>query len=143
MMPRIERLMLRAEQGDVISQRDLGLAYYDGDCVPKSFKNSVKWYTLSASKGDVQSQYVLGCMYFAGDGVPKSNKIAEIWFRLAAEQEDADAQYNLGLMYINGDLKGNDGRKWLQRSADNGSRNAQKCVDALIQNDEENLREGG
>ena len=52
-------LARKAETGDVVAQRNLGVCYYQGRGVTQDYKKSVKWITKSAEQGDEQSKKLL------------------------------------------------------------------------------------
>ena len=58
-----------ADRSDALSQRDLGIAYYNGHGVPQDFAEAVKWYRRAAEQGNAQAQDNLGSCYRKGDGV--------------------------------------------------------------------------
>jgi len=91
-----------AEQGHTLAQFNLGVAYFNGDGVPKDDQQAVVWWRKAAEQGEVMAQYSLGLMYANGQGVPKDYQQAAVWYRKAAEQGNANAQFNLGVMYIPG-----------------------------------------
>src|SRR5438034_748246 len=99
----LNQLRVRAEQGNVDAQFDLGFMYQNGDGVPKDSAQAVRWYRKGAQQGLADAQYNLGVTYYTGNGVPKDSAQAVQWYRRAAEQGYAKAQYNLGLLYRNGD----------------------------------------
>jgi hypothetical protein len=47
----LEDLIARAEQGDVIDQYELGMAYYFGDPVPQDYKQAYIWLSVSVTNG--------------------------------------------------------------------------------------------
>ena len=51
---------LRAEQGDVDAQLNLGNMYFNGEGVPQDDKAAVKWYRLAAEQGNARAQHNLG-----------------------------------------------------------------------------------
>ncbi|MBL0231948.1 MAG: sel1 repeat family protein [Moraxellaceae bacterium] len=86
-----------AEQGDMQSQSNLGVAYVRGLGVPKDYIQAVEWYRKSAEQGYAEAQYNLGFMYGSGRGVQQSYKMAYILFSLAAANNHAEALKNLGM----------------------------------------------
>lgn len=46
----IEEIQRLAERGDADAQRNLGLAYYNGDGVPQNYAEAHKWINLAASQ---------------------------------------------------------------------------------------------
>jgi len=56
----LSTLQQKAEQGDVRSQYNLGVAYGNGEGIPQDYKKAVKWFRLAAEKGDIDAQYNMG-----------------------------------------------------------------------------------
>ena len=83
----VKWLTLAAEQGNVDSQLELGIAYsqeaadFDG---PKDYKTAVKWFRLAAEQGNIYAQYFLGSMYKSGKGVVQYDVYAHMWWDIAA-----------------------------------------------------------
>lgn len=48
-----------AEQGDMLSQKDLAGLYYDGYFVEKDYKESFTWYQKAAEQGDKDAEHML------------------------------------------------------------------------------------
>ena len=67
----VEDCRVRAEQGAVDAQNNLGLMYDLGQGVPQDDKEAVKWYRKSAEQGLAIAQHNLGWMYDNGRGVPR------------------------------------------------------------------------
>ena len=80
----VEQLKVKAAQGDIIAQSQLGLMYDTGDVVVQDYKEAVKWYRLAAEQGYLIAQYNLGVMYYNGQGVVQDYIIAHMWFCIAA-----------------------------------------------------------
>ena len=95
-----ETCQREAEQGDAISQFNLGWMYDNGQGVIQDYKEAVKWYTKAAEQGLDEAQYNLGYMYANEQGVIQNYKEAAKWWKKSAEQGHSKAQFNLGLMYI-------------------------------------------
>ena len=93
---------MAAEQGFAWAQWRLGMAYEEGEGVPKDNAKSVKWYTKAAEQGDASAQRKLGDIYANGEGVPVNDGTAVEWYTKAAEQGDAFAQSRLGEAYEHG-----------------------------------------
>ncbi len=83
-----------AEQGDAVSQYNLGLMYDNGQGVPQDYKEAVKWYRLSAEQGFASAQFNLASMYATGQGVPQDYALAHMWFNLSGSNGDKDAVHN-------------------------------------------------
>ena len=82
--PDLEETRVLAEQGDAISQYNLGLMYDRGVGVPEDDTEAVRWYRLAAEQGDAPAQYFLGSMYDDGEGVSEDDVEAARWHRLSA-----------------------------------------------------------
>jgi hypothetical protein len=74
---------LAAEQGDALSQDNLGLFYLTGRGCQKDFKKAARWYRLSADQGEDDAQVATGVMFGNGYGVPQDDVQAYMWFTLA------------------------------------------------------------
>ena len=118
-----------AENGDAISQFNVGQAYRLGKGALKSDKLAAEWYKKSAEQGYSDAQYNLGLLYKDGIGVIKSAKSAYSWMKKAAEQGDVSAQYNLGVFYTLGygvDKSKETGAYWIRLAYENGSEKAEE-----------------
>ncbi len=47
----LEDMTAKAEQGDVIDQYDLGMAYFFGNAGPQDYKQAYIWLSISVSNG--------------------------------------------------------------------------------------------
>lgn len=99
----IEELQEKAAKGDAEAQFKLGWAYRQGNGVPQSDSDAVKWYLKAAEQGHCNAQYNLGCSYHFGNGVGKDYAEAVKWYKKAADQGDSDAQNNLAGRYFRGE----------------------------------------
>jgi TPR repeat protein len=90
---------LAAEQGRVLAQYNLGVAYQLGIGVPQDDVEAIAWYRKAAEQGDADAQFNLPFMYDFGNGVPQDYVEVVKWWRLAAERGLEMAQYNLGVAY--------------------------------------------
>lgn len=97
-----EELTVKANQGDLQAQLELGRIYFGGLDVPQDYQQSFTWYSKAADQDDAEAQYNLGTMYFLGKGVAKDDQQAIAWYTKAAAQGHANAQYNLGAIYAGG-----------------------------------------
>ena len=87
-----------ADQGDALSQYNLGVMYENGKGVERDYKKSVELFQKSAEQGNAAAQYNLGVMYVMGRGVKKDKiKSYQLWLK-AAKQGDSDAQGNLDIL---------------------------------------------
>ena len=90
--PDLEETRVLAEQGDAISQYNLGLMYDRGVGVPEDDVEAVRWHRLAAEQGYASAQYQLGYMYALGEGVPEDDVLAYMWVNLAAAEGNENAQ---------------------------------------------------
>lgn len=99
----ITQLQSKAEAGDADAQLRLGRAYDEGDGVPQSDSQAVKWYRAAAERGNAKAQDDLGAMYRSGRGVEKDKVEGLKWHKKAACQKNPTAMFNVGTAYYNGD----------------------------------------
>lgn len=121
----------RAESGDVTAQYNLATLFANGDGVPQSWDEAVKWFTRAAERGLAEAQYMLGKCYSTAKGVTPNYYEAARWFQKAAEQGIAAAQCDFGACYFSGlGVVQNyfEAVKWYQKAADQGYALAQSCL---------------
>ena len=102
--------------------------YAEGQGVPQSYTDAIKWFRLAAEQGHVRAQHNLGVQYLSGQGVPQSDAEKVKWFRLAADKGNADSQYDLGFLYQTGQAVSQnyaEAIKWYRLAADQGHASAQ------------------
>lgn len=99
----VNQLQEKAQSGDPAAQLNLGKAYENGNGVPQSDKQAVKWYRAAAEQGNATAQNNLGLMFRTGRGVEQDKEEAVKWYRKSARQEDPNAMFNMGASYYNGD----------------------------------------
>jgi uncharacterized protein len=125
----ITALKSKAEDGDVQSQKNLGVIYEQGMAgVNPNDNEAIKWYLKAAESGDPTSQVKIAKIYRMG--VVRSQDTAESlkFYRLAASQGNAEAQYNLGMMSEAGEGMQRDASeavKWYKKAAEQGHAAAQ------------------
>jgi len=92
-----------AEQGDAVSQCNLGICYLNNRSVNKNYGKAIKWFRKAADQKHAGAMYILGCIYSEGKyGIKKDPVQAVEWFFKAAEQGHAAAHVELGCMYSEG-----------------------------------------
>ena len=69
-----------ANQGDAISQNNLGWLYEKGNGVSQSYSKAYKWYKSSSEQGWPIAQFNLGWLYSKGHGVKKDLTRAFMWW---------------------------------------------------------------
>ena len=119
--------LLRAKQGAVQAQYDLGL-HYDAVGDAESAELWFKHIIDHGDKNDATAQFVLGVLCIGGKGVTKSEKKALAWFRKSAKQDHPAGLNALGVMYLQGkgirkSLK--EAFKYFEQSANKGYRTGQ------------------
>jgi TPR repeat protein len=117
-----------AGQGHARAEYNLGLAYQNGEAVPKDLEQAVAWYRKAADQGDVLALTNLGAMYENGIGISADSLKAADLYRKAAEQGFAEAEYGLGFLYLNGKGVPKDGGQaatWMRKAAEQGETKAQ------------------
>ena len=85
----------QAAQGDMTSQRKLGVMYLLGQGLDVDYAKALEYFNQAAGQGEDIAQYQLGMMHAEGKGVTESNVQAHMWFGLAARQGNAYAQKHL------------------------------------------------
>src|SRR5205085_717363 len=71
MLPDLERLRARAQQGYVDDQLELARVFRLGLGVKADLQASAGWLSRAANMGSPEAQTDLGYAYFTGSGVPK------------------------------------------------------------------------
>ncbi len=62
----------------------LGMSYINGDGVPQSYKEAMKWFMSAAEQGFAKSQNNLGVMYRNGWNTRQDYVRAYMWLKIAA-----------------------------------------------------------
>lgn len=97
--PYSEELLQKAQGDNPQAQYHLGIAYYAGKNVTKSYTEAIKWWQKAAANGVADAMYNLGICYDYGRGVAQDFTQAVKWYQKAAELGIDDAMYNLGYCY--------------------------------------------
>lgn len=93
--PEIQELIQKAEAGDTEAQFELGGLYDFGYGVPRSGKETEKWYKKAAEAGHSEAQNSMGSIYQAEE---RYND-ALFWYEKAAAQNNELAINNLAYLY--------------------------------------------
>jgi len=123
----LEAKIIKAKDGNVDDQFEVGACYYDGDKIKQDYEKAFYWFNKSAEQGHARSQFFLGHMFFSGRGVSQNYKQSVEWFTKSAEQGDADAQNYLGHIYAEGKAVKKDFKKavsWLKKAIEQGNSTA-------------------
>jgi TPR repeat protein len=129
-------LEMKAEQGDMDAQYNLGFMYGTGQGVPQDYEEAAKWCQEAAEQGYPPAQLELGRMYATGEGVPVNFVEAFRWFRTVAEQGDAQVQFTLGVMYRSGEGVTPDfgeSVRWFRAAAEQGFAEAQNALGRIYE----------
>jgi TPR repeat protein len=82
----IVRFKKAGDKGDVRSQHDLGVLYFDGkNGVEQEYQQALHYFLMAAEQSnDANSQNYIGIMYFKVSGIDVHEKGAVDWFSKAA-----------------------------------------------------------
>lgn len=98
-----EQMRFLAEQGFSLAQCDLGVIYYHGLGLGKSYALAANSFKASAENDDSRAQCNLAIMYYFGlGGLDQSYDNAASWAQLGAHNGYFRAQGMLGYLYENG-----------------------------------------
>lgn len=123
-----ESLLIQAKGGSTEAQREVGLAFYEGKGVKKSYEAALVWFQKAANRKDTTAMRYLGRMYGRGQGVTPDIKKAFYWVEQVAKTGHPAAQSLLGLLYYEGQGTQKDLKKafqWSEKAAKQGDPNAQ------------------
>lgn len=116
-----DRLLLRAEEGDLASQLLLGWMYDRGEGAEQSDFLALKWFKRAAIQGETRAQAFIGARYLMGGKEVEVNyPKALYWLHRAAQKSNSDAEFNLGVVFLEGlgvIPSGSKAAYWFQRAA--------------------------
>lgn len=107
----------KADEGDVVSMRQLGTLYYTGEAGVQNRLEASRWFRRAASKGDAEAMHNLAVMYRYGNGLPVSYAEAVRWETASARRGYAPAQRTLGQVYLKGENYA-EAVRWYRAAAD-------------------------
>lgn len=84
-------LSKKAEAGDPVAMRKVGVYYYKGSSGSRDFNQALAWFKKSAEAGDAESMRYVGILYFNGEGVPRDYNAAKYWYQKAVDAGDSKA----------------------------------------------------
>ena len=125
-----------AQQGDELSQFNLGVMYSRGQGTEENGDKALKWYIKSAEQGYAPAQFNLGAVYLGGKFTDEDAVKAATWWKMAAEQGFVQAQFNIASLYCQGIGVSRDQGQctfWYRRAASNGDTHARKMLDYIIE----------
>ncbi len=123
----INEIIIKAKQGNVEAQFDLGMYYYE----EKNYTKAVEWFMKAAENGNVKAQYKLGVCYYNGLGITKDETKAVKWYTKAAKENYVNAQNDLAYCYLTGRGVETNYKKaieWYTKAAEQGSSEAQRYI---------------
>jgi TPR repeat protein len=102
----LSSLTKEADNGDIISQNNLGHLYLYGSNeyeIKKDLDKAIYYLSKAASQGQVNAMTTVGWTYFTGNhGATKNNEEAIYWNQKASDAGFTVASYNIGFFYYSG-----------------------------------------
>lgn len=130
----LQRLREAAEQGDPLSQYELGSYYHTGEGVVQNDEAAAEWYEKSAQQGLAEAQYMFGVVVHEGLGTPSDSVKGAEWLTKAAEQGLVDAQRVLISILIDKNsptYAPDEAVKWTKKLAEDGDVDVQYLLGVL------------
>jgi TPR repeat protein len=100
--PDLADLARRAQAGDALAQRNLGVVYLGGHGVPADLGLARLWLEKAAARGMADAALNLGDLYFDGRLAAKDEALALKWYETAARLDDETGLHNAAVMYREG-----------------------------------------
>jgi len=97
---------IEADAKDARCHFSLGVMYYNGQGIERSFKHSTKHYAIAATAGIVPAQVSAGFAYANAMGVPEDFDKAAYFLKMAVAQDEASAKVTLAEIYAMGKAGG-------------------------------------
>ena len=102
----LSSLTEEADNGDIISQNNLGHLYLYGSNeyeIKKDIDKAIYYLSKAASQGQVNAMTTVGWTYFTGNhGATQNNEEAIYWNQKASDAGFTVASYNIGFFYYSG-----------------------------------------
>lgn len=95
----IEQLRIRAEKNDSDAMNAIGVAYSQGDNVPKDPATARIWFRQAATLGNAGGMNNLAYFYEQGIGGAYDSRAALEWYKKAADLGNATAMWNIANIY--------------------------------------------
>lgn len=141
-IPTWEGAIMRAREGNALSQNLLGLWILHGD-LPEGVEvdeDPFELIRLSAEQGFAAAQYNMGVIYENGYmWIVKDAKLAFEWYRKAANQGSAEAMTSVGWCLYKGigvEPNLSDALSWLREAATKGDLHGQLFLAEIYAKDE-------
>jgi TPR repeat protein len=122
------RLEAAANLGHPAAAYEIGIAYTQGQLVPRDPGMGARYINRSADLGDRRAQYLVGANFMTGSGVDKDPERGVAFLARAGEQGHVQAQYLLGVAYADGNGVAKNAlwsARWYGRAARGGHTGAQ------------------
>ena len=92
----IELLSSAARRRSLSARFNLGMAYYNGDGVPRDMRKAARWFQLAVRQNFSEAQYTLGVLLLDGEeGLPQNVEEGMKLIKLAASQGHLGAKDEL------------------------------------------------
>jgi len=130
----VKWLRIAADGGFAMAQKNLALAYANGEGVERDPSKAVEWMRKSAEQLDIESAFLLAEMYREGRGVPRDLVQAATWCRRSAKAGFPRAQYTLGVLHLEGQGIEKDQKKaeaWFHYASKQGVVEAKNNIAAI------------
>jgi TPR repeat protein len=137
--PKLQKALIKAEQGDAEAQYGLGLMFGNSPGETQDFVQAAQWYLKAANQNHSLAQFNLGIMYAKGQGVALDAVEAARWLQRAADLGDAGAQFNLGLIRHRDSVSGGsvaaesriEAYKWYHLAAEQGYKGSEAARETV------------
>ncbi len=124
---RFWQLRIKAAEGSLPANYDVGLAYFHGRGTTKDIQKGLKFIQQSAHENHIQSILFLGDWHLSAQNPKKNAREALVWYKTAAQLRSNIGRIKLGNCYIKGlgsPQDHNRGVYWLERAAEKGDSKA-------------------
>lgn len=98
----IKEFAIAIENGDSVSQQDVGFMYYHGDLLEVDYDKAFNWYNRAALCGKRDAYLYLGKCYNFAHGCKQDYKKALQYYEMAGGRGNLEAQHNAGFLYFDG-----------------------------------------
>ncbi|PWU10700.1 MAG: hypothetical protein C5B50_24955 [Verrucomicrobia bacterium] len=90
--PAAVQIKSKAERGDAQAQFQLGEMYEQGQAIPKSYAEALRWWLRAANQGLTAAERKVGIAYAKGLGVKRDQAVALEWLCKAKAKGDTGAE---------------------------------------------------
>jgi TPR repeat protein len=123
-------------EGSKFGQYNLGLAYYYGRGIEKSYMHAFNCFTRSSKQDYPDAYNRIGQQYYKRQGVSQNTELAIWWYQKAIDAESSNAMLSMGKMYEEGaiglDKSYTEALHWYKKSLDcDGSSTAQHNIGVI------------